>query len=433
MSNIAPFPGLRYNLDRTSEAGKLIAPPYDKIPQELRKELWSRDEYNVIHIILPPPGDENIDVMTQSTGDDWYADAANRLKEWIDQGVLKHDEPQFYVYRQTYTFGGVTRTRAGLFVALELEDQGGPHAHENTFEGPKADRLRLLHATKTNTSPIFLLSDGEWDDWSKVFGQASETLMDFEDHEGQSHQLLALKESEASGKAIDYIKERTLVIADGHHRYETAQNYRREMMKQTGKSSSVGEPWGYCLALVVPISNPGLIVLPTHRVITELPENWLDTLQSKTAEHCKVETLDVQNGQAVQQALENAEGAAIVCYSEDKALLISSTKTKEIPALQSLSEATRGLNVNFLHHYLLAGCLGLKPEDLQGKTKYVRGEGQALDLVNRGECQGAFLLEGIPPETVFDVSLQGVRMPQKSTDFYPKIPTGLVMRPAIQL
>ncbi len=433
MALISPFPGMRYNLERVPNPASVISPPYDKISSAERAVLWDRDPHNVVRLILPPPGGVETDVATQSTAAesaDWYGHAACRYREWIHQGILREDPPRLYVYRQTFPYQGRTWTRAGLFGALRLEDGAGPYAHEFTFEGPKADRLRLLRATRANLSPIFLLADGPLDAWESLFLRTDAPLLRFEDLEGQVHELYSIDSPSLLDGAQDFLRDRALVIADGHHRYETALNYRRAMMEETGLDPA-REPWGGVLALIVPIASPGLLVLPTHRVIRDLPDRWLEQLREKAAPYCDIAPLPDPRGESLRDLLRRPEhGLSAVAAGSREAWRITLKPGAAAPALQAVPEPLRDLNVTFLHQFLLGDCLGLTPEFLQTRTRYLRDEDEALSHARRESGTAAFLLGGLTPQTVFEVSKRNVRMPQKSTDFYPKIPTGLLIRPA---
>lgn len=431
MTRIAPFPGIRYNQAKISELSRIISPPYDKISHEERKQLWERDPHNVVRLILPPPGDENVDIMTQSTGaEDWYRDAADRLLNWLRTGILEVDSPRLYVYHQTYSYKGETLTRSGLFAALQLDDGAGPHAHEFTFEGPKADRLRLTRAARANLSPIFLLDDGPAEGWNSIFDAADRPIADFIDLDGQRHRLLAIEGDDAQRMAETFFAERELVIADGHHRYETACNYRREMMEKTGKDPA-SEAWGYVFALVVPLSSEGLRILPTHRVLKSLPIGGLGAIKERVTQYGSVTPIENADGETVRSLLASPDNeGAIILHTKVETSILKIKSNNEIESLISSHHSLRGLNVTLLHRFILEDCLGIPAEALAQNVRYVRGEEEAMALVDSGEGEAAFLMAGLPTEAVFDVSKQGMRMPQKSTDFYPKIPTGLIIRSA---
>ncbi|MDP8245830.1 MAG: DUF1015 domain-containing protein [Candidatus Hinthialibacter antarcticus] len=433
MADIHPFPGLRFNLDRVPQIDKLISPPYDKIPHEERKRLWGLDEHNVVKLILPQPGDEEVDVTTHSTDSesaDWYQEAAARFQAWQDEGVLKQDGPQFYVYSQTYQAEEQTWTRTGLFAALDLEDDSGPKAHEQTFEGPKADRLRLTRAAQANLSSIFLLGDGEAATWSSIFASAKDVLLDFVGDDGQRHMLRAISNPDDLAAVQAGVKACNLVIADGHHRYETACNYRREMMEKTGKNSK-DEAWGKVLAFIVPLADPGLRVLPTHRVVKGLPTDWFDRVQAKLDPLGAMTPVSISDGAEVRDLLAaDASRSSVLIHDGHYTWAYRIRQGAESPSLQAAPESIRELNVTILHRLIFEEALGLTNDKLVNHVKYIRGEDEAMNLAKTPEYNVAFLMAGIPPAQVFDVSMAGVRMPQKSTDFYPKIPTGLLIRSA---
>lgn len=432
MTTIVPFSGIRYSLGSASTPADLISPPYDKISSEERKRLWNRHPQNVVRLILPPPSDQETDVMTQSLDNesaDWYQEAAQRLQQWQSQGILIQDEACFYIYQQSFIYKDQPYTRQGLFVALRLEDNTGPHAHEFTFEGPKADRLRLLKATKTNLSAIFLLADGAASDWQTILTPTSQPILQFADHDGQTHNLYAIPHGDHADRTQDYLRNRTLVIADGHHRYETAKNYCQFMREETGQNPQT-QQWGYVFALLVPIAIPGLLVLPTHRVLKQCPAGWLERVQQQAGPYFEITRRSGISGEQARQVLEQAgnENAILICSGQHTLLLIPKAGA-EIPAMAHVPAAIRHLNVTLLHRFLFETCLQLDTESLQ-QTRYIRGEEEALAMVQEGGYEVAFIMKGIPTETVFEISQTGERMPQKSTDFYPKIPTGLLMRSA---
>lgn len=429
MTHISPFPGIRYNTDRIDNLADVISPPYDKIAPHERRIYWDRHESNVVRLILPPPDDAATDFATQeSISTDWYAAAAERFHSWRESGLLIADSPQLYVYRQTFPYLGTTFTRTGLFVALQLEEQGGPLAHEHTFEGPKADRFRLTCAVQANLSPIFLLADGELTQWNDLFQQTGAILNRFEDWDNHRHVLVSIDDPSALQGVQEFVQTRTLVIADGHHRYETAQNYKRRMIQETGKNPQ-DEPWGYVLALIVPAASPDLLVLPTHRVIAQMEDGWLDHLRSHLEPYGSLEDLSDRSGESIRQRLSLPyHQASVAIVAKNRGFLFSLHPEAEPPSLKALPAPLRRLNVSILHQFILESCLNLTPLALQGITQYIRGEEEAISRIQTDRAQAAFLLGGLSPQTVLDVSQRHVRMPQKSTDFYPKIPTGLLFR-----
>ncbi|MEW6236247.1 MAG: DUF1015 domain-containing protein [Candidatus Omnitrophota bacterium] len=429
MAIISPFAGLRFNPEKTKDLSRAISPPYDKITAAERAELWKRSERNVVRLILPPPGDKEIDTVTQSTDAeslDWYASAARLYQEWRKENILQTDLAQLYVYKQTFSYRGNAYNRTGLFGALQLGEQSGPRSHEYTFEGPKADRLRLLRAAKANLSPIFLIADGGRAEWDSIFSLAGERLIHFHDLDGQEHLLEGISGEKELRTAEEFLQRRELVIADGHHRYETAMNYCREMKEKTGKDPR-REAWGSLLVLIVPIADPGLLVLPTHRVLSNMPNGWFDRLREKAAPDFDIEPIRQVSGEALRSALAGRNRSIAVLSRQDAAMF--TLKSHAAPAsMDAIPASLRDLNVAILHRHFFAACLDLPEEALREAVRYVRDEEEAADRVRQGASDAAFLLAGISPQTVFDVSLTGVRMPQKSTDFYPKIPTGLVLR-----
>ncbi|MBN2329028.1 MAG: DUF1015 domain-containing protein [Candidatus Omnitrophica bacterium] len=430
MKKIFPFSGVRYNPEHIDNLANVISQPYDKITADERAILWRRHDKNVVRLILPPPDGADTDfvVVGATESSDWYEKAAERLQAWIRDGVLISDAPRLYVYRQHFSYRDRSFTRTGLFVSLGLDDEDGPLAHEHTFEGPKADRFRLISATQANLSPIFLLSDGDMEKWSAIFSKTNDSLAQFEDLDGQKHEILSITDAETIQTVQDFVQDRTLVIADGHHRYETAQNYKKIMMQETGLDPD-REPWGCVMAFIVPAESPDLLVLPTHRVISQMPDGWMNDLLSNAEPYCSIEPLTDYTGDSLQHLLAKPEhGQSIAVIAKDQGFLLTLKEEAAPHSLTALAPPLRRLNVSILHQFLFESCLNLSPTALQGITRYIRSEDESLARVQSGEAQAAFLLGGLLPQTVLDVSQHRVRMPQKSTDFYPKIPTGLIFR-----
>jgi len=431
MVTISPFPGIRYNLEQIDNLSTVISPPYDKVSKTERKLLWECSDFNVIRLILPPPSENETDVATQSTENEsgeWYAQSMNYLQQWKNTGILRQDPNCLYLYQQRFPFEGRMYTRKGFFGALLLDEHEGAFAHEHTFEGPKADRLRLTRATKMNLSPIFLLGDGDLNTWEQLFDFGDTQLARFHDTEKQEHILIAVTDKDKIREITQFFTHRKLVIADGHHRYETALNYRREMMEQSGKNPAE-EAWGWVLAYMTPVESPDLLVLPTHRVIETMPDRWFEQLRKEASSFCDIIPMNQPDSIAIHRTIaqSNNQNAIAVVSAKESALYTLKTGITA-PALADIPQPIRDLNVSILHRFILSSCLGMSAEESANKIRYVREANEAIAMVREGHFQAAFILGKISPQTVFEVSLSGVRMPQKSTDFYPKIPTGLVLR-----
>jgi len=355
MAEIKPFRALRYDTERAGPLEGLIAPPYDVIGPEEREEYLALSPYNVVHLTLPDSEDE----------------AAGDLRSWREDGILADEAPGFWALSQDYVGpDGVARTRTGLVASLKIEpyENGVVLPHERTHRGPKEGRLRLLRATKTQLEPIFLLYEGK----------APFVVPDRPpDLEVEGTRLWRL-DDEAIGEAF---ADRRLLIADGHHRYETALAYHDE----------VGTPEsGYMMVVLVSTSDPGLMIFPTHRVAA--------SVNGPSPTH-----------DDVRLALHDLEGRP-----RDRAAAVLYRRGGRI-SLLSGSEGQ--LDVELVE------------AQVPGDVTYTASVEDAVDAVDRGAAEGAFLVRPLRVEDVFDVAARGETMPQKSTYFYPKLVSGLLFHP----
>ncbi|MCB1214480.1 MAG: DUF1015 domain-containing protein, partial [Deltaproteobacteria bacterium] len=266
MKNINPFPAWRYNTQKITDLSQVLAPPYDVIGPNKRQKLIQASDYNVVQIDLPEAPE----------GQDKYAKAAQIFESWKQSEVLKQDQsPALYLYFQTYTLeDGRTFTRKGFFARKKLEafGEGSVKPHERTFEGPKADRLKLMQATSANLSAIFGLYTDPEGTSSAILTELAQGEPDIKvQWEDQVHQLWRVQEEGLIAKLLDPIQNSSVLIADGHHRYETALNYRGLRRQQLGEGATGEESFEGVLMYLCPLSDPGLIVLPTHRVLAARP------------------------------------------------------------------------------------------------------------------------------------------------------------------
>ena len=340
--------------------------------------------------------------------------AANRLlKEWIDKGVLTGDQtPAYYVYEQQFSDHGKKKIRRGFFAALHLEDPRGGvvKPHERTLEGPKADRLKLLRAVRANLSPIFGLFH---DNGKKVLNYTkkisrSKEVSRAHDREGTLHRLWKVDDPAVTSMISAALDGKDIFIADGHHRYETAWNYSQERKKKDIKYSSEAE-YNYVLAFLCPMDEPGLSIWPTHRVV-EPPAD----LEEKIAENFNV----LPAGAFAKLSQKSPQPIMISMNGKSRTLVI---KNKNIlsKAMPDKCPAYRDLGVSILHSLLLAG---VAPE----KITYVKDEKEALKLA-RARKHLAVIVPATPVDAVKKIALAGQTMPQKSTYFFPKVGSGIVI------
>ena len=415
MAEVKPLQALRYDLAVAGSLDSLIAPPYDVIDATQRAELAARSPFNVVQIDLP-------------IGDDPYTAAADQLEAWQLQGVVTRErEPALWALRQQFTTpDGQDRTREGFFARVRVTEYGAGRIrpHERTHPGPKEDRLRLTRATRTNLSPIFSLYD---DPDGAAFGALRPTLVEAPwttatDDDGTVNSLWRIADPDTIAtveKALDGVE---LLIADGHHRYETARVYADEVGGEG--------PHRYTLMCLVPFQDPGLAVFPTHRLVKNVSPERLTALAAAIERDFEIEDV-------ARDALEPpaGDGPLTIGYidSHEKRPSRLTLKDQAIAdaALADRAEAYRHLDTGVLEALLLEAALGLTEEDISHLHDfgYARDAEQALELVESGAYDVAFVMRPTPVRTVRDVAASGENMPPKSTYFFPKIPTGLLFNP----
>jgi len=417
MAQFTSFRGLRYDCNRV-ELGKVLCPPYDVIKGAARDELLAHDPHNIVAVELATRYGEQASPQQ-------YEQSAHLLEQWTQEGVLIRDDAAFYLYEQEFAVpnGGGTMKRRGVLGALTLEAFGkGVLPHEHTLSGPKADRLNLLRATRTNTSPIFGLVKDE-DGWidGLIQNALSNTLPTCEatTDDGVRHRLWRVLDDETVNAIEAAFENESILIADGHHRYETALNYLAETGNQNGGENSV-------MMLCVSMQDEGLVVLPTHRVVKNVDAR---DLLPKLAQFFDVQPQP--SLEALEAALEPDAGATkIGAITPDSfALLLLKDGPKPMDATKSA--AYNKLDVSVLHQLILERELGIDADKLAagGFVTYTIHPGEAAKYVHSGEASAAFLLRSSPVTQVAEVADAGDKMPQKSTYFFPKLVTGLVLRP----
>ncbi len=417
MAAIHPFRAWRFS----SEAGamnELICPPYDIISEEQRKGYLARNPHNIIRLELP------------REGDDPYAEAGKTVKEWCENGTLVRDaDAAFYVYDITFEVNNDQKNITGLLVGCEVTpfSEGVVLPHEWTLSKAKTDRLNLMKATGFNFSDIYSLYQA---DTKAILDEAmtAEPLTDVVDEDGLRHRLWAITDAATIDTIQTIFADVKLYIADGHHRYETAvnfKNYRAENGIPVAGADRV-------MMMLVEMSHPGLVVFPTHRLIRDLADFDVDAmLTACEADFEIVRDLSLDEANAKLQAAYDDGKKAFVCYTGDcKATLLTLTNEALMDTLlPDESDVSRQLDVNVLHSAILERVLGIDKENMaqQINLTYTRILGEAIDGVNSGAFQCAFLLNPTRVSEIQGVAAAGEKMPQKSTYFYPKLITGLTM------
>jgi uncharacterized protein (DUF1015 family) len=415
MADAQPLSALHYDLDRVGELSDVISPPYDVIDPQQRERLLTRSPHNVVAIDLP-------------VGDDPYETAATTLDRWIAEGLIIGDtEPALWAIQQDYTGPtGESLTRRGLFARVRIEEYGAGRVrpHERTHPGPKEDRLRLTRATKTNLSPIFALHEG--DAWTAL-GVAGDPWATATDDDGTLCRLWRITDPERISAAQGVLGRSELLIADGHHRYETARVYAEEIGE--GRDA----PSRFVLMCLVSMEDPGLTVFPTHRLVKIPESSRQEALATTLKEHFAIEEIDRSELRPGGWGSDNGPLTLGYIDSHFKRAFRLTLKDQASAddALSGFPEPYRRLDTAVLESLILKGPLGLSDDDIShlNGLGYSRTDDEALQLVLDGSFDAAFFMRSTPVSQVREIAATGVNMPPKSTFFYPKIPTGLLFNP----
>jgi len=424
--NITPLNGLRYNTAVAGRLENLLAPPYDVIKPDMQKELYKKSDYNIVRLTLGkimPDDNEK---------DNRYRRAAASLTDWIEKSVLVREEkPAIYVYAQTFGILGEKKTRVGFIARKRLEEFGGSvYPHEKTLSGPITDRLNLTRACKCNFSQIFGLYSEKEKVTDSLLSEITKNPPDMEAATEDSilHRLWTVTDGQWIKSLSDIMQNKNILIADGHHRYETALNYLRE------NSGGMGTPEDlkYVMMFFTNTESEGLTVLPTHRVIHNVRGLDMESFFKNMKNDFDIEELPSANGhrnesveQAIVSRMKNADGHVFGLYSGNGNYSLLTYKPKKEDGILDK------LDVGVLHGRLLEPMLGIGAKELaaQSNVSYTIDVAEAATRVDSGSSQLAFFLNSTPVEQMRDVAEAGLTMPQKSTYFYPKLISGLVINP----
>lgn len=416
MADIQPLRALHYDQSLTGPLANVTAPPYDVIDAQQREELLKRSPFNVVAVDLPK-GEP-----------DPYARAGELFEAWQLQGAVVRDpEPSLWAHTQTYTGpDGQIRTRRGFFCRVRIEGYGPGRVrpHERTHPGPKEDRLRLMRTTRTNLSPIFsLFSDPTNAAW-KALEPATESAPwgEVTDAEGTVHKLWRVSDQQTIAAVQQATSDVELLIADGHHRYETADTYANEL-------GGEGEH-RYMLMCLVALEDPGLTVFPTHRLVRGLDRARQEALRETLRRDFEIVEVPLEQ-LAPQPGTGPLELGYIDAHHQQPYRLKLKDQAIADVALPDFSEAYRGLDTGVLEALILKQTLGLSDQDIShfNGLFYARSTEEAVAMVRSGEYDAAFLMRPTLVEQVREIAASGENMPPKSTFFYPKLLTGLLFNP----
>lgn len=426
MAKIIPMKGLRYNTSKVNVA-EVITPPYDVIDAAGQEGFYAKNPYNVIRLELgknfPDDSEEN----------NRYTRAANFLREWVNSGVLAHDDkPSLYLYEQEFEARGEKRIRSGFIAGVQANDysKGEVLPHEETLPKHKADRLNLMKATLANFSPIFgLYADPEHIIETALSEAKGQRRPDIEviDDQGVVNRLWVVSDDGTVQTVVEQMAPKKIFIADGHHRYETAVTFGREMAAE-GKQG-----YDYLMVCLVNLYNEGLVVFPTHRVVKNIVDLDLNLLLEKMSADFSVEEIaGLSLEEFISRLEDKGQGAhAFGLYTQNRYFLITlkdENRLDNLP-LEGRSAAWRRLDVSILHTLILENLLGIGSQQRADESNliYVRDDHAAKAAVDNGSAQLVFFMNSTKVEEVTNIATGGEKMPQKSTFFYPKVITGMVI------
>lgn len=436
MPEVHAFRGLRYDLGHVGALSDVVAPPYDVIDPEMQETLYKRHPANVIRLILnrPEPGDENDDTR--------YERAARFFKNWISEGVLSADpNPAFYVYHQCFEYGGSQITRRGFMgrVRLERFGEGTIYPHEETHAAAKADRLKLTQACRANLSQIFGIYPDTSNEAQEILEEAIRGVAPLEatDHLGVIHRIWPVTDVKVIAETTAVMGPKPVFVADGHHRYETACNYRDR--QAAARTLDPSDPVNYVLMMFVSMNDPGMIVLPTHRLFRGLPAMATKQLVARLRDCFQTTVLESGIGKAHDAwesiQVEDNQGTLGLFAAEDQSWVVAriTAEGQRRMAEVSSDHSTdwQGLGVALLQRLVIETLLEA-PE--LPKPKYVHQVDELVRDLEQGDQDGrpfplAALVMPATLSHIQSISEHAERMPPKSTYFYPKLLSGLVINP----
>jgi len=418
---VTPFQGIRYNQSRIGDVARVICPPYDIITPEQQRFYYKKSDYNAIRLEFPEPTSDR------------YQRAAITFQEWLEHGILRCDNvPGYYLHEHRFEYLGTKKVRRGLIARVRLEAWGsGIFPHEETSAKAKSDRLQLVRACRANFSPLFCLYEDSQRKVAPILSLAAqeEPVLSFRagrdnsPGSNEAHILWAVTDPETKRELGGLLSSQSIYIADGHHRYETALTYRQERAQR--QSLSGGEAFDYVMMELVDFSDPGVVVLPLHRLVRNIAPSSLMALKDQLRNFFTVESIPLGTG-----SWELPAGSCLGILGLQPGTLGVLKKRQDV-ALEAMmpgnrSHAYRDFGVSILNHIILDKVLG-RVEDLD--IAYSVDLKETQKQIREGKYQLAFLLQPPRPEMVKAVADAQDRMPRKSTYFYPKVPAGLVINP----
>ncbi|HWG18892.1 MAG TPA: DUF1015 domain-containing protein [Terracidiphilus sp.] len=437
MANIYPFRAWRYN-PAAVQLDRVVTQPYDKISPAMQQAYYQSSPYNLVRIILGLP-----ELFDAERGESVYSRAARDFQSWREQGVLIQEKsPCVFAYAQRFPTpgSGEIKERRGFIALGKLHDYADQvvFRHEETLAKPKSDRLNLLRATRAHFGQIFMLYSDPAGSVEKILYDGNGSAdAEVTDEYGVLHRLWRVSDPAAIRLLCAAMRDKKLIIADGHHRYETALAYAKEHTPAIAerRESSTSQlphpvsPEAAVMMTFVNMDSDGLVILPTHRVVHGMKNFDPAGFQAEAGEFFTIEKLPEMTAAACMCALDAEADTAFVAVLRSGAWLLRPRPETVAPMLEHLPERQRKLDLSILHKVGLEHVLGLTDENIREQTnlRYVRDAAEAVDQVRRGDADVAFLTHPVSMEQLKEVAFAGEVMPQKSTDFYPKLLSGLTI------
>lgn len=432
MAEIRPFRGVRYNKSIVDDMAIAICPPYDIITSQLQQELYEQSDYNFVRLEFGKQSLQDTDK------DNRYTRSAATLEQWLKRGVLRvEDKPALYLHDQYFTHEGKEYRRRGIIAVVRLEEweKGIVRPNEYTLSKPKADRLNLAWALQANTSTVFAMFEDKEQRISSLLAaqDKNEPTMSLSTAEGERHVIRVVNDPGVVGQICGGLADQPLYIADGHHRYETALNYKKEMIACSGAITG-DEEFNFALITLVDLADPGLVILPYHRMVRGIPESTLSGLLSGLKEFFEVQELSLSMPDVWQRAdellAEDESQVKVILFGLGKESIFLLT-LRDFDAAgkvmsASLSELYKRLNVSIVDHVIVEKLLGISPDKKEDLLAYSHDRQEIIDRVSDRQYQLAIMSSPVKSEVIKAISDGGERMPRKSTYFYPKLPSGLV-------
>jgi len=431
MAQIRPFRGVYYNQSLVGDLSDVICPPYDIITPQLEEELYKRSQYNFVRI------EHNRNLPQDSDVDNRYTRSAAKFNQWLEQKVLITAEtPAIYIHDHCFNIQGKKYKSRGLTVRVRIEEwhKNIIRPHEGTLTEAKSDRIKLLEALKANTSPIMALYEDREERISSILEMQGikSLLINLKGDNGERHDIWQITEPTAVREICSAFADKALYIADGHHRYESSLVYKRQML--AGSSAAKKEAgFNFVMMTLLDFNDPGLVILPPHRLLRGLPESKLAGLEEKLKSFFSIENIPLaitDLWQKIDEFLADKSRIRLVLFGLDKQHLSVLTLQDVAGAGRMIpyfhSEIYKKLDVSIVDHVILEELLGLSSEE-EVKISYDYDRQEAVRGVLGQEYQLAFIVNPVGAKTIKAIADAGDRMPRKSTYFYPKLPSGLII------